>query len=56
MTAKRYRCIAEGCGKTIDQERTFAALSRGVEPRYCSERCKNAEGQRRLRARRKEGE
>jgi hypothetical protein len=48
---KAWKC--EWCGSAIDAERVIVATSRGVEPRYCSDKCRNAARTARYRARKK---
>lgn len=40
------------CSEPIPEDRVYAARSRGVAARYCSERCKTTATRRRQRARR----
>lgn len=35
---KRPKC--KWCGKKVPEERVYAALSRGKEPKYCSDLCR----------------
>lgn len=47
MKRKRYRC--EECGEQIDERRVLNALTRGVEPRFCSNACRDRSRVRRHR-------
>jgi hypothetical protein len=46
-----FKC--ERCGEAIDRDRVIVAQSRGVDPRYCSDTCRNAARTARYRARKK---
>ncbi len=49
---KTWKC--ERCGSVIDRDRVVIAESRGVQPLYCSDTCRNAARTARYRARKKE--
>jgi len=54
MARRAYRC--KDCGNRIDPLRAANALSRGQEPRFCSDLCRDRARLRRYRERKKEDE